>query len=113
MDNWTWVARYEDGSSIAELDPAGDHGFADVDLGRVRQFELFPLDPSAGQLSFCILVAEGEQPFFTRVRGSGWLLRGGDTKALHTCLGLQREGQTTYVTFDDHGRVVISGERVL
>lgn len=116
MDAWTWVARYDDGSSISELDPHGDHGFADVELDRVCAFELHPVDPSNVQASFCVVVnpQKGEVPFFVRTRASSWLLAGGDDELLHTVLGLrQSDGQTLYVTFDDERRVVISSERLL
>jgi hypothetical protein len=118
-DAWTWVARYADGESVAELDPRGDHGFADVDLERVRAFEVCPVDPAANQASFCLLVDpdKGERPFFVRTRASAWLLAGGEVETLHTVLGLQRTvGEsllTVYVHFDGQGHVVIASERIL
>ena len=116
-DAWTWIAHYADGESVAELDPRGDHGFADVDLERVRAFEVRLLEPANGQASFCLLVDpdKGERPFFVRTRASSWLLAGGEAETLHTCLGLQQtrgDAQlTVYVQFDDQGHVIISSER--
>lgn len=113
-DAWTWVARYDDGSCIAELDPHGDHGFADVELERVRAFELHPADPESGLSTFCILIdpLRGQVPIFFRTRATEWLLAGGESETLHTCIG-RREGDVeTYIYCDDTRRVVIADRRL-
>ena len=112
VDAWTWLARYEDGSTVTEMD---DHGFADVDPKRVRAFEIYPLDNSSTLPSFSLLVDpdKGERVFFTRTRALGWLQAGGEPETLHTVLGLHCDDHTVYIHFDAQRRVVIASERVL
>lgn len=112
------MARYADGECVAELDPRGDHGFADVDLERVTAFELHPVDPTSGRSSYCVLVDphKGQVPIFFRTRATGWLLAGGEPETVMTCIGRQQtvadQTLSVYVFLDEQGHVVISDERL-
>jgi len=43
MDVYTWIAEYHDGTSVAERDVQGDHGWADVDPAKVKYIHLVNL----------------------------------------------------------------------
>jgi hypothetical protein len=109
-----WTAHYDDGTTVEEYGPDGDHGFADVDLSRVRIFELDPVDPSSGRSSFGVLIdpSKNQRPIFFRRRASSWANAGGPGETMMTCIGRQEtvEGKnaSTYVFFDDAGHVLIA-----
>jgi len=113
-DAWTWIARYDDGACVAELDPHGDHGFADVDLERVRAFELQPSNPDSSLPSFCVLIdpARGQRPIFFRRRATAWLLAGGESETVLTCVGRRDDASATYLFLDAQGHVVVSADDI-
>jgi len=110
MDAWTWVAHYADGGTLEELDPHGDHGFADVDLERVCGFELRPIGAGLPAVYVMIDAAAGERPVFFRRRATSWLLAGGDPSTVFTCVGRRDGHGATCVFLDETGRVLLADE---
>jgi hypothetical protein len=109
-DQWTWIAYYADGSTIAE---AQERGFAEVTAdGRVpHTVELQAL--TEGLPSFALVLGPGERPVFTRTRMTPYLMSGtGEWRTIH-CLGVERDdgSPARYLFWDDEGHVVLSPDR--
>jgi len=68
-DVYTWVAFYQDGTSLREFDETGqDHGFGEVDLDRLGAFALLPTVPGLSAAQVLIDPASGQRPIFFRRR---------------------------------------------
>lgn len=116
-ETWLWTAFYDDGSSLSEFDAADgtEHGFGDIDLTRLREFCLLPVDATQPAFSVLIDPAKGQRPIFFRRRASNWLLSGEGAETLLTCIGRQETvhgtNVSTYVFFDERGHVLIADNR--
>lgn len=123
-DAWTWIARYEDGSTLGEYEVDGDHGFAEIDLTRIRTLELHPVRPDLPSFAVLIDPSKDQRPIFFRRRASNSML-GDPGFHMYTALGRQdtvriatfdksglpihvRRNVQTVVLFDDQGHIVIA-----
>lgn len=65
-DLWSWVAHYDDETTLAEYDQTGEHGFADVDQSKLVAFRLIP--HREGLPSPVLKVTADIRPIFFRRR---------------------------------------------
>lgn len=71
-DAWWWVATYDDGTNVSEVDEnlCSVHAMADVDVSRVIAFTLIPTRPESGLPCPTVELepATGQRVIFTRRR---------------------------------------------
>lgn len=65
-DVYNWIAYYDDGTVLHEIDPNGDHGFHDIDQTKLIQFILVPVVEGFKPIVVPINVAEGQRLIFFR-----------------------------------------------
>ena len=69
-EDWTWVAIYDDGTTVCEVDDDGQavHSLAHVDLARVISFTLLPRRDGLPQAIVTLAPDRGQRLIFTRRR---------------------------------------------
>lgn len=114
-DAWTWIACYDDGSSLMEIEPDGtEHGFAEVDLARLSAFVLNPMRDGLPAPIVKIDRASGQRPIFFRRRTIALdpALGTEEKRSTITVLGWQKtvEGKNvkSFVALYEDGSVLIS-----
>lgn len=136
-DTWTWTAFYRDGTVLEEYGSDGDHGFGEIDLRRLWQFQASHVDGSGRAYGVTIDPDKGQRPIFFRRRASD-STQGQPGYTIMTCVGRQEtvwassrcrrcgavqtapcvpecpvrgtrgRNVSVYVFFDDNGRVLIA-----
>lgn len=99
-DVYNWIAYYNDGTILQEIDPEGDHGFADIDHSKLVQFLLVPQKEGFYPVVVSINVAEGQRLiFFRRTKIDFNITNGTEShRDRITCVGYQQTVQGTNVS---------------
>jgi hypothetical protein len=117
-DAWTWVVEYADGTELRECGPDGvDHGFAEVDHGRVSRLVLLPIREGLVPHVVAVDSDAGERLIFFRrrtVRTDPVTDESAYEATVH-CVGFQKtvrgvNFQAFTFLFDD-GSVVVAADR--
>ncbi len=114
-DVFTWIACYDDGSSLMEIESDGtEHGFAEVDLDRLSAFVLNPMREGLPSPVVKIDRAGGQRPIFFRRRSIALdpETHGEANRSTITVLGWQKtvEGKNvkSFAALYEDGSVLIS-----
>jgi len=120
-DDWAWRAIYVDETHLDEVDAAGtEHGFAEVDQGRLVAFALLPRRAGLPTPVVRLDPASGQRPIFFRTRLVDVNPQTGaeSNQRTITVLGWQRtvEGrnvQSLTALYDDGSAVLVDDRRLI